>query len=309
MFSAAVMAPVFETNEVKLLKDKEISIAKDAESNPESHLEKLQRENAFGNTPYAVDPVGNEVTINALTPDAMRQYYKTLLNKNKIFIVVVGNVTKQEIFEKVLLSFGNMPSSAYAPVDLKPPVLNDNKLLTEQRSLKINYVGAIMNCPEFTNVNYIPFRMGISGLSGNIYYSLRTGGNLSYSAGAFTSELLMPYTQMYASTNDVYTVMNTMLKKLKDIQNNGMDNEWLQHVKNTYITRSYIDGQSASAITNSLGQAEILGNWQYADDLTKLVQMVTVEQVNNALNFYISGLRWTVLGNADVVDNIKPPAY
>jgi zinc protease len=309
LFSAAVMNPVFEANEVKLLKDKEIDKTKDAESNPENRLDKLQMKNAFSNTPYAIDPAGNEQTVAALTPDDLRQYYKTLLNKNKIFIVVVGKITKQEIFEKVLLSFGNMPSRAYTAADLKIPVLNDNKLLVEQRDLKINYVGAIMNSPSFTNVNYVPFRIGISGLSGNIYYYLRTNGNLSYSAGANTSALLMPYTEMYAATNDVYAVMSAMLKKLKDIQNNGMEDEWLQHIKNTYITWSYINDQSASGITNELGQAEILGGWQYADDLTKLAQMTTTEQVNNAINFYITGLRWTFLGNPEAIEGIKPPAY
>jgi len=309
LFSSAVMNPVFEANEVKLLKDKEISNLKDEESNPANYLDKLQMRNAFGNTPYAIDPAGNEETINALTADDLRQYYKTLLNKNKVFIVIVGNITKQEIFEKVLLSFGNMPSQPYTPADLKTPVLNDNKVLTEKRDLKINYVGAIMNSPEFTNVNYVPFKMGITGLSGNIYSYLRTQNNLSYSAGAYTSALIMPYTQMYAATNDLPAVMNGMLKKLKEIQNNGMEDEWLQHIKNIYITWSYINDQSASEITDNLGLAEILGNWQYGEDLPQLVKMVTVDQINKALNQYIVGLRWTILGNPEAIEGFTPPPY
>jgi hypothetical protein len=52
-----------------------------------------------------------------------------------------------------------------------------------------------------------------------------------------------------------------------------------------------------------------LGDWHYADDLPKLVQMVTVDQVNMALNTYISGLKWTYLGNTDAIEGFKPPAY
>jgi zinc protease len=309
LFSSVVMNPVFETNEVKLLKDKEIDNLKDNESKPESYLDKLQMRNAFSNTPYAIDPAGNEETIDALTADDLRQYYKTLLNKNKVFIVVVGNITKQDIFEKVLMSFGNMPSRSYTLTDLKAPVLSDNKLLTEMRDLKINYVSAIMNSPDFTDANYVPFKMGITGLSGNIYSYLRTQNKLSSSAGAYTSALIMPYTVMYAATNNVSAVMNGMLKKLKEIQNNGMEDEWLQHLKNIYITRNYINDQSASAITNNLGLAEILGNWQYGDDLPQLVKMVTVDQINKALSQYIVGLRWTVLGNPETIDGFKPPSY
>ena len=100
-----------------------------------------------------------------------------------------------------------------------------------------------------------------------------------------------------------------MYNVLKDVQNKGLNEEWLQHIKNSYITLSYISDQSASAITNSLGTAEVLGGWQYAEDLPKLVQMVTVDQVNMALNTYISGLKWTYLGNTDAIEGFKPPVY
>ncbi len=309
LFSEAVMNPVFDAAEVNLLKSKVIAANKNRATSPDTRFYQLEMQNAFKNTPYAVDPDGNEQTITDLSAADLGDYYKSLLNKNRIFIVVVGNVTKQDIFEKILLSFGNIPSKPYDDVELKTPVFNDNKLLAEKRDIRINYVGAIMNAPEFTDVNYAPFRLGISGLGGNLYSSLRSQSALaSYSAIA-TMQLKMPFALMRANTNHVQETTAVMLRTLKTIQANGLNEEWLQHIKNTYLTQSFINDQSASAIANSLGQAEILGNWQYADDLTKLVNMVTVEQVNNAMNFYITGLRWTYLGNTEVLEDFKLPAY
>jgi zinc protease len=309
LFSEAVMNPVFDVDEVNLLKHRKSAAIRVNQSNAEISLLELLRQNAFKNTPYSTNPLGTEETVNGLSADDLKDYYKKILNKNKIFIVVVGNITKQDLFEKILGAFGNMPSEPYSSADLQTPVWKDNNMAVENRKLSTNYVGAIMNSPEFTSVNYVPFRLGISGLSGNIYQYLRTQRNLSYDPGANSLAFKMPYAVMFASTNNVQEVMDGMVSMLKNIQSRGLNDEWLQHIKNSYITRSYINDQSASAITNNLGLAEILGNWQYADDLPELVKMVTVEQVNNALNSYIVGLRWAFLGNTEDIDGFKVPAY
>lgn len=308
LFAESVNNPTFEDNELKLLKDKKISSWRSYEADPYNRLDELQMQNAFKNTPYATNPLGAEEVLRGFSSDDLRNYHKTLLNKNKIFIVVVGNIDRQELFEKILLAFGNIPSRPYAAVDVPSPAFNSGSVATEGRNLKINYIGAIMNCPNIISPEYVPFRMGISGLSGNIYHYLRSELNVSYNAGAFTNQLKTPYVTMFATSNDISGAMGGMVKKLKNIQSEGLNDEWLQHIKNTYLTSSFINEQSASAITAGLGQAEVLGGWQYAEHLTKLVQMVTVEQVNNALNFYIGGLRWTVLGNPGAIEGITAPA-
>ena len=46
-------------------------------------------------TPYTTPPEGTEQTVNKLTGDDLKRYYISLLNKNKIFIVAAGNITKR----------------------------------------------------------------------------------------------------------------------------------------------------------------------------------------------------------------------
>jgi len=309
MFSEAISNPRFEESELKLLKQKEIASNKEHYSNPGNILARLTMQNAFENTPYIIDPTGTEETVSKLNADDLKRYYKTILNKNKIFIVVVGNVTKQELFEKILAAFDNLPSEPYSPVEQQTPVWKDNRFQTEERPLKTNYVCAVMNAPDYTSINYVPFRLGVMGLSGNLYQRLRTQNNLSYNPGAEVVETKMPFAMMSTDANNPQQAVFGMMQVLKSIQSNGVDNEWLQHIKNVYLTHSYINEQSPAAICNILGEAEILGGWQYADDLPKLVQMVTVQQVNSALNYYITGLRWTYLGNIDAIEGFKPPPY
>ena len=309
MFTEAVVDPLFEPNALELLKSKKITIVKVALPPPYPGLNDMQMRSAFANTPYAINPGGDEEKIGKFTSTDLKSYYSGLLNKKRIFIVVVGKITKEELTEKIIASFGNIASMPYSPPDYTPPVWNNSKLVSEQRDLATNYVSAIMNSPELTSIDYVPYKLGISGLSGNINATLNREMHLSYSQGANSIALRMPYANMYVSTTRPREAMAVMLEKLKNIQAGQMDDEWLERIKNSYITASYIDDQSASDITSRLGEAEVLGGWQYADDLPKLVMMATTAQVNRALQSYIFGIRWYYLGNTDTIEGFKPPVY
>jgi len=309
LFSDLVTNPVFKESEVSLLKARMITAAQQSESNPDAQLYKLQMKAAFENTSYAIDPNGDEQTIEGFSADDLKSYYKSLLNKNRIFIVAVGNIDKQELFEKILAAFADIPSFPYVGDDLKTPVWTDNKMVSEQRNLKIDYVGAVLPAPNFTSVDYVPFRLAISGLSGNLYMALRSNNNLSYNPSARALAFKMPLAIMSASSNNPKEVTRVMMRTLKAIQATGYTEEWLQHIKNIYITNSYINDQSSAQVTENLGLAEILGNWQYADDLPQLVNMTTVEQMNRVIGYYVPGLRWAYLGNLDAIEGWKPPPY
>ncbi|HEX8019537.1 pitrilysin family protein [Mucilaginibacter sp.] len=309
LFTETIMNPAFEDKQVELLKTKQISAIKKAQAYPQTRVEQLEMQNGFSGTPYAIQPAGNELTLQNLTSADLKDYYKTLLNKNKVFIVVVGNLTKQEVFEKVLASFSNMPSAFYAKPDYPSPAWTDNKLVGERRDLPTNYITAIMNSPAVNSVDNVPFRLGISALSNTLYYELRTNMKLAFDPRASTWSYQMPYAQMNLSTDKPQEAIPAMINILKNIQAKGVNDEWLTRIKNSFLISTFINDQSAASITNRLGLSEINGGWQYADDFPQLVYMATTDQVARALNTYVVGLRWTYLGNPDAIEGFKIPPY
>jgi zinc protease len=309
LFTDAVNNPVFDASKTDLLKGRILASIKSHYSKANNNLSDVLMKSAFANTPYAINPTGNEQTIAGITADDLKDYYNKILNKSQIFIVVVGNITKDEIYEKILAAFTNIKSAPYTIPNLTAPPLIDNKLLSQSQDIKTNYVGAVMNAPEFTSPDFVPFTLALNGLSGNLYAYLHSSQGLSFDPVANTWQLRMPVSVMTASSTNPQQVMLAMLTVLKQVQTKGYDDEWLQHIKNGYITTSYINEQSTAEITNSLGRAEVLGNWQYYDDLPQLVNMVTVEQLNNVINYYIKGLRWGYVGNVEVLAGFKPPVY
>lgn len=302
LFTEAVMNPVFADNDVALLKNRMIERTKEEQASPDSRLDELVMKAGFEGTPYEANPDGTEESLSPLTAADLKSYYASILNKNRVFLVVVGKISKDELISKVKASFSAMPSMPYTPAKYQTPVFRDNKVVIEKRDLQTNYVGGIINAPQFTDPDFVPFRMGIGAFSGLLFRQLRTNLHLSYAQGAYVEDLQMPYAQIYVSTTnpkDAVAAITVLLKKIKEV---SLNEHALSQMKSGFITNNYIRQQSSAAITANLGMAEILGGWQYADNLPQLVDQTTVEAINAAFRKYIVGIRWAYLGNQEQAD-------
>lgn len=298
LFARAITEPSFEPNEVELLKYKLLAGIKSGATNPDDRIEQLSMKNAFKDTPYAYEPEGTEETVNNLNAAALKAYYYKLLNKNRMFLVVAGKITREQLVQKIQASFASLPAAPYTPPVYEAPVWADQKVLAEKRDLATNYLNAIMNSPPMSSADYVPFRMGINGLSGILFSQLRTKYNLSYSPGAYSVMQQMPYAVMYVSTTNPKEAGRIMIESLNKIKQSTLTPAGLRDMKSGYITSNYMKQQSSEAVTGNLGTAEVLGNWMYAERMPEQINNVTPEQISKALNKYIAGLRWSYLGTA-----------
>jgi len=297
LFTESVVNPVFDADEVELLRSKIVAKMREEQSNPDKRAEQLVLQSAFEGTPYAIDPDGTEEILNKLTVADLKNYYSSIFNKNRMFIVVAGKISKDVLIAKIKASFASLPSAPYTPVALHEPTWNDYKVVKEDRNLQTNYIDAIMNGPTFNNPDYVPYRVGISALGGSLFSELRTKLNLSYDPGTYSVMQHMPYALMYVSTTSPKEAVTAMNQQLNKVLSYGLSPEGLKRIKSSFITSNYIKQQSTASITGSLGIAEILGGWQLAEDLPKAIENVTVTQINDAMQKYITGLRWSYLGD------------
>ncbi len=298
LFGNAVVNPIFDADELALLKNKLISEANVAQSNPDYHIHSMDMKNAFKGTPYEIDPKGKAETINGLSVDELKKYYKSILNKNQIFIVIAGKISQEEILNKIKSTFASIPSFSYQTQTYTAPVWSESKLVVEKKELATNYISAIMNAPEVNSPDYLAFRLGISGLEGALFQTLRTKLNLSYNPSADCEMLKMPYAEMHLSTAHPSQAVQEMVKQLNLVKGSTVSAGGLEEMKNSYIVSNYMKEQSSSAITESLGKSEILGGWGYADQLPTLLESIDPQQIQRVLNKYILGIRWSCLGSS-----------
>jgi len=306
LLAAAVRNPIYNEKEFALLKQKAISRIKSQESDPDSKIEKMAVDNTFKGTVYETDPEGDTGTIKNITAEEAKDfYYKTLLNKNKIFIVIAGKISKADITARIKKAFGDMPSQPYQTPEYSTPEITVNSLHIEPRTLATNYILGVMNSPSYTSPDYVANRVAFATFSQNLFTEIRTKRNLSYAPYAYTVTNKMPYSLMYVSTTDPKASIEVMVNEIKRLKKDGFSKKEFTESKNLYITTNYMKEESTSALASSLGNAEILGDWKMSEEFINKVQKLTPADMTNSFSKYIKGINWNYLGDEKAADAAK----
>lgn len=188
LFSSAISSPAFEIQKFNLLKDEKINDLKLGLSSPDTRLKLLAREFAFPATPYAINPDGTIASLTALNRIAIKDYYyNTLLNKNRMFLMVAGNISRDDLEKKIKADFSEIPIKEYTPVNIESSLFLQETFKIEPRALATNYVCGILNAPDLNNPDYPAFRIAITILHSALFDVIRLSKHLSYAPSASIS--------------------------------------------------------------------------------------------------------------------------
>ena len=298
LFADAIVNPTFDNTEFQNTKEKMISAISQSYSSPERRLEQISMEALFLGTPYSINPMGSKMTLDGFTADSIKNYYhKTLLNKERMFLVVAGNISKQDLEKKISAAFATLPSTPYTPPVYTQKVLEGEHLYTEQRDIATNYMSCVMNAPTMSNPDYAPFMLAINVLSGSLNYEIRTKQGLSYAPGAKMEMQQMPYTSMYVSTTQPKKAFQAMVSVYSEIRAGHYSQGYLDMIKKNHKSRYYTHQESATSIVKDLGEAEVLGDYKMEEDKIANINKVTLQGMNAAFNKYLKGAIWVYLGD------------
>jgi zinc protease len=298
LFSDAIVSPVFDKAEFQSTKDKMISAIYQSQSDPETRIERLTMESMFYGEPYSINPLGTVATVGNFNADSVSHYYHNqLLNKNKMFLVVAGKISKEDLEKKIKESFASLAARPYTPYVYTAKMLEGEHLVTEQRELATNYMNCVMNAPTFNNPDYAAFVLVVNALGSNMHYELRVKQGLSYAPGATIKTQQMPYTSMYVSTTQPKKAFQSMVGVFNSIKGGRYSQEFLDGVKKDHRIRYYRHQESSSSIVDDLGEAEILGDYKLEEDMIANINKVTLQDMNNSFNKYLKGAIWIYLGD------------
>ena len=298
LFSDAIVNPVFDQAEFSNEKERIISVTRSREAVPEALVDQMTMSNMFKGTRYSTPPLGTENTLRKLNTDSVKKYYyNTLLNKQRMFLVVAGKITREDLEKKIKEAFGELKARPYQqPVFTEVPLTGD-RLFTAQKNIATNYISRVMNAPTMSSPDYPAFRLAITVLSSYLHFKLRTEQALSYAPGATVKTLQMPYTSLYVSTTQPKKSVLGMMEAFTDVKEGSYNKNVIKEIQKSYRLDSYGDQESAVTLVSNLGKAEILGSYKLEEDLVAKVSAVTAEDVNRVYNKYLTGAVWIFVGN------------
>ncbi|MDB5137069.1 MAG: insulinase family protein [Mucilaginibacter sp.] len=306
LYTEALTIPSFDAKEFARIKQDAINGLKEADSQPDAAIDKYAVKVAFAGLEYAKDPDGTTDIIEKLTPEETKAYYLSILTRSRMLIVVVANLDKGVIEEKVNQLLSNIkPGKPYV---LKKAIYSvpKNIFSAEQRDLATNYVEGITSAPEPGAPDFTAFNVAMHIFSDRQYLDVRTKNGLSYAPQAWFDNGAMAVAKFSVSTTQPDKYIEVFYKLVNKVKTGGFKADEVANMKTSYLTSFYYRQETNSAQAASLAQSEVLfNNWHRSLTLANDVKKLTVDDVNNAFRKYIGNIVWVYQGDPKKVNPLN----
>ena len=298
LYVDALTAPRFDKKEFERIKQDAINILKAQASQPDYAIGKMAKETAFSGKNYAKSPEGTEATVSKLTAEETKAYYQSILTKSRLLIVVVGEIEKKILEEKIKTMLAAIARGK--PVILKKEMYSpkQNSFKSEKKDLATNYIQAVTGAPLPGTQDFNAFNLGMRIFYDRNFLEVRTNNGLSYAPYSYFDGGLSPSANIGVSTTEPDKYIMVVKNLIDKTKKQGFTRDEVKNMKTTYITSFYYRQETNSAQASSLAANEILhNNWHKALTLNDDLKKVSVADVNKTFNKYITNLTWVYQGD------------
>lgn len=298
LYVDALTTPKFDEKEFTRLKQDAINSLKSQESEPDYAISKLAKQTAFADKDYAKSPEGTEATLTELTADETKSYYQSILEKSRMVIVVVGDIEKNVIEEKIKNMLADVPAGKPFMLKKEMYVPKQATFKAEKKDLATNYIQAVTGAPEPGTPDFNAFTLGMRIFSNRNFLEVRSKNGLSYAPSSYFDGGLSPSSNIFVSTTEPNKYISVITSVVDKIKKDGFTEDEVKNMKTTYVTRFFYGQETNSAQASSLASNEVLhDNWRRSLTLNEDLKKVTVADVNNAFNKYVTNLTWVYQGD------------
>lgn len=256
LFLECLLTPSFDKEEVERERWMVMQDLRSQEDDQARMTFQLFNRTLYKEHPYRLPILGNAESVEALTPEGMREYYHSLLRPEQLVLCAVGDFDSQEVLtqlEYVLSSLEPKESSAPEIVEEAAPFSKREARRfkdKQQAHLVLGFRGTTLDSREkytFEVLNAV-----LSGQGGRLFLELRDEQSLAYSVSSFSVELLeRGYFAVYIGTSPskVEQAIEGILSELRRLQTELVGEEELERNKR------YLTGNHAISLQRHRGLA------------------------------------------------------
>jgi predicted Zn-dependent peptidase len=238
------------------------------------------------------------MTVTKLTAAETQAYYKSILTRSRLLIVVVGEIDRPVLEQKIQALLATIPEGK--PFSLKKEAFTPTKnaFKAEKKDLATNYIQGVSGAPLPGTSDYNPFVLASRIFYDRQYLEVRSKNGLSYAPYTiFDGGLSSTYNIDVSTTQpDKYIeVMKALITKTKK---EGFTAEEVKNMKTTYLTSFFEKQETNSAQAASLASNEILhNNWRRSVTINKDLKKLSAADVSNAFKKYVTNISWVYQGD------------
>ena len=283
-------SPSFPEEEFKREK-REIQEAIEMQDNDiVNHGHRLLKALLFKTHPYRFQAIGARESVDKITPESVRGFYKNVVSAGNIAIGVSGDFKSEEIgnliekyFSKIAAGEGLKPSPAKEPgiEKIRENTVNTDK---DQSLILIGFPGIDI----YDKDRYVVEILAdiLSSPSGVLFKSIREEKGLTYAVGAFNVLGIDPgYMAVYALTSkeNIDKVRQRISKEIESLVRDGVKKEDIEKSKNYLKAMRKVGMQTNSGFIFSITMDELYGlGYNDYKNFDRNIDGVSVEDVKRA---------------------------
>lgn len=304
LYIDALTSPRFDAREFERIRQDAINQLKSSESQPDDAINKYARKLAFPGKDYAKDPEGTEASVSKLTMEETKAYYKSILSKSRMVIVVVGDLDRETIEARIHSLLAKVPTGkpfAYKKQAFPP---SRTSFSATPKEFATNYILGISGGPQPGDPDFNAYMLAMRMFSQRHFVEVRTKNGLSYAPQAWYKAGNLSYAGVSVSTKDPNKYIQVEKALVDKTKKEGFTPDELKNVKNSYLTAFYYRQETNSAQAASIVANEVLfNNWRRALTIKTDLNYVTVDAVNKAFSKYMNNITWAYMGDPAKVDS------
>ncbi len=288
LLKLALTKPRFDADAVDRMRAANIARVRNAVGDPDWVAARLLNDSAFAGHPYARNSGGTLTTLNAITPDDLKNFAKTRLSRDKLVVSVAGDITPADLKKRLDEVFGTLPAKSDLPAIPALPVQNAGSITHFNMDIPQTIITGVQEGidrkdPDFYAAAVMDFILGGSGFGSRLTEEVREKRGLTY--GIYTSFTMMDRVKGYGVST---STRNESAKDVLDL----IDAEW-KKMADTPVTdkeiadaKSYLIGSLPLSLSSTDSIAGVLLGLRledlpmgYLDERAAKINAVTAEDV------------------------------
>jgi zinc protease len=303
LYADAITIPIFDEKEFDRIKQDAINGVRSQESQPDYAISNMATQIAFAGKDNAKRPEGTVATLTNLTAAETKAYYNTISTKSRMLIVVVGEIDKAELEQKIAAMLATVPEGN--PFTLKKETIapSNNSFKAEKKDFATNYIQGITSAPAPGTPDFNAFNLAMRIFSQRHFLEVRTKNGLSYAPGSWFDGGSSPSANISVSTTDPNKYIGVVKALIDKTKRDGFTEDELRNMKTQYLTGFFYRQETNNAQANSIVANEVLhNNWKRALTISDDMKKVSLTELNSTFNKYIKNMVWAYQGNPSKVN-------
>ncbi len=303
LFAEAIREPAFPEKELGVQRQAQVAEISRIQENPNQLVGHTARELITKGHPYQRLQMGTTENVKGFSLQDLKEYHDELINAARLTLVVVGDIDRDTLRQKVKESLGSIGTDEWTKPDIPSLTAKKAQMKGVAKSLPTNYIMGKFPTPDPGEEDYAALQVATAYLSDRLFEEVRTKRNLSYAVASGITARRASAGYLYVSAKQPNKTMQVMLGEVEKLKDEKLSKAEIKRTRNVYITEYYLGMETNASQATKLGQNELIaGDWRRTSRFLDEIRSVTADDVRRVARTYIDNFQFGIVGDPGSID-------